>query len=189
MKIVFTAILLFIVCYGFAQEKAEQERRIDVEDVPEPALEWFEDTYEDAKKVKWYFETTSGKNSYEAKLKWGNHLHSVEFNEKGIIEDIEVKIEWHEMSDDVQQNIHQYFNDNYTHYKIRKIQRQWTGSPDDLEDAIDEAETDEVETQYEIEFHGRTEERNELWEGLFDGAGQLIQKRAIQLRAADNLSF
>ena len=81
------------------------------------------------------------------------------------------------------------FGSNFLKYRIRKIQQQWTGTPDDLEDATDENEIDNITIRYEIEFYGRNEEERSLWEGLFDNRGNFIEKRKVILRPTDNLNF
>jgi hypothetical protein len=189
MKILTVLFLIIITIPAFSQEKVEREHRIDRSDVPRKAILWFKDSYERAKKVKWYFEESTTGKSYEAKLNWNGQKHSVEFDETGTIEDIEVEISLEEISNEVQENIVRYFQTNYKKYRMRKIQRQWIGDEEDLEDAIDEDEVEEVETRYEIEFYGKNEKGRELWEGLFDSRGKLISKRIVKLRPADNLNF
>jgi hypothetical protein len=185
------AVLFFVLISipNLSQEKIERERRIDRSEVPRKAIRWFQDSYEQAKKVKWYFEESTEGNSYEAKLKWNSQRHSVEFDETGVIEDIEVEIAWREIPVDAGRKIQSYFYGNFKKHKIRKIQRQWIGEPEDLEDAIDEGEVEEVETRYEIEFFGKNEKGRELWEGLFDSEGDLISERIVKLRPTDNLNF
>ncbi|NBC83122.1 MAG: hypothetical protein GVY19_07045 [Bacteroidetes bacterium] len=189
MKQSATLIALLISVNGLAQVKTEVEKRIDSKDVPQKAIRWLNDAYEKVDKVKWYYEETTGKASYEAKLKWNNRNHSVEFNTKGVIEDIEIYMDWDELPDYVRRNVIHYMDSAFTKYNIRKIQQQWTGEPDDLEDAIDEHETEDITTRYEIEFYGKNENHNELWEGLFDHMGILIEQRIIKLLPTDNLNY
>ncbi|MFW5821240.1 MAG: hypothetical protein ACOCWA_08120, partial [Bacteroidota bacterium] len=107
----------------------------------------------------------------------------------GIIEDIEKEFGFEELDPEVQQNLTGWFNSKYLNYNIRKIQQQWTGSPDDLEDAVDENELEDITIRYEIEFYGKDEEQKALWEGLFDKQGKFIEKRKVILRPTDNLNF
>jgi hypothetical protein len=187
----YSVILVFLLISAslFAQEKVEEERRIKKSEVPANARKWLRDAYEGKKKVRWYYEETSGEQSYEAKLKWKGHLHSVEFNTEGIIEDIEVKLQEADLPETVRRNLEHYFETTYTSHTILKVQRQWIGSSEDLEDAIDENEVEDVETRYEIEFYGRAGSEKEIWEGLFDAQGQMIRKRIIELKPTDNLRF
>jgi hypothetical protein len=193
-KRIITAYLLLLLAFSLnAQKKVEKERRVDREEVPEEALEWFEDAYEDvyedAGKVRWYFERSNQGESYEAKLKWKGHKHSVEFSTTGVIEDIEILISTDELPEQTRETLLGYFDTHYKKYRIRKIQRQLNGESDDLEDVIDEDETEDILVRYEIEFYGKTAKQKELYEGLFDAGGHLINRRVIKLRPTNNLIY
>jgi hypothetical protein len=183
------SLFLFWTTALFSQEKVEIERRIEMAEVPEAAIEWFEDAYEDARRVRWYLEEGSGGPGYEAKLRWKGGRHSVEFDSTGRIEDIEIIISMRDIPSPTRKKLTQYFENQYDRYRIHKVQRQWIGESDDLEDFIDEDEYDEVENRYEIEFYGKTGSRKNLWEALFDAGGDLIRVREIKLRPTDNLNF
>lgn len=189
MKTGFGIILLVFATGLNAQEKVEVEQRVRAGQVPADAVEWLDDAYERARRVRWYYEETSGLKSYEAKFKWKDRLHSVEFDTAGVVQDIEIAIEWKELPGEVQQNILGDLDSAFHKHRIRKIQRQLTGSPDDLEDVIDEDESENITTRYEIEYYGKSESRDELWEGLFDARGKMLQQRVIILRPANNLNF
>lgn len=182
-------LFILISFQSYAQEKIEREIGVKKDEVPQAAVEFMEDAFEGARKIKWYYEETSGKQSYEAKLKWEGRLNSVEFNTNGLIEDIEKEYDLKELDPSVQQQLQEWFGSNFLKYRIRKIQQQWTGTPDDLEDATDENEIDNITIRYEIEFYGRNEEERSLWEGLFDNRGNFIEKRKVILRPTDNLNF
>ena len=172
-----------------AQPKTEREMRIAQEEVPESALNWFYEVFPETAKVKWYAEETTGKRSFEAKLKHDGQKLSVEFSESGEIEDIESEINWKEMPEELQQNLERYFDQHFKRYSIRKVQRQWTGSDGDLKSAISQNIPSEINTRFEIEFYGVDGDRKALWEGLFSEDGALIQKREIILRPTDNLNY
>jgi hypothetical protein len=172
-----------------AQEKTEREYGIKKRDVPKPSIEWMQDAFEGFKRIKWYYEESSGKNSYEAKLNWKGYQYSVEFDTTGSIEDIEMIIPLEELPGIALDNITGWMNSSYEKYRILKIQKQYQGDPDDLEDLMDEDETEGIEVFYEIEFHGKTETENELWEGLFDSQGIHIQTRKIVRNPSNNLEF
>lgn len=157
--------------------------------MPRAAVDWLEDAYEEARRIKWYYEETSGDRSYEAKLDWEGHMHSVEFDTAGVIQDIEISIGFEEMPAAVRSKIFTFLDITYQKHRILKIQEQWTGAPGDLEDLIDEAEQENLTTRYEIEFYGRNEKEDEVWEGLFDAEGRLLEKRIVTLRTTDNLNF
>ncbi len=181
--------MLFFIVIADAQEKVEIEQHVDINEVPISALEWFNDAYENARKTRWYYEETSGIQSYEAKLKWKGHLHSVEFDTAGVVQDIEISIKWEELPVNVQENIAGYLDSAFHKHRIQKIQKQWTGAPGDLEDLIDEREREDLITRYEIEYYGKNTSAGNLREGLFDADGKMLSERIVELRPTDNLNF
>lgn len=91
---IFIRLILFVLfsLQGQAQEKIERETGVKKDEVPMAAVEFMEDAFEGARKIKWYYEETSGKQSYEAKLKWEGRMNSIEFNANGLVEDIENRL-------------------------------------------------------------------------------------------------
>ena len=181
--------IIFSVTYGVAQEKNEVEKRVKKDEIPNQAKEWLEDAFEQKRRTKWYYQTDGEKQVYEAKLKQNKHLYSVEFDMEGKVENIEIKIKENEIKEEAYQTIFDYFKSNYSRYSLKKIQIQYTGESDDLEDLIDEDEIENLVINYEIEYYGRTDKDNTLWEGLFDANGRLIKKRSVNLKLTDNLDY
>lgn len=183
-------LIVFCTCsLSFSQEKNEIERRIKKKEVPETAKKWLKGAYENKRKTKWYYQTDGKKHVYEAKLKYKKHLHSVEFDTLGTVQNIEILIQENELDKDIKEAVHKYLNTNYNKFSISKIQIQYSGDEDDLEDIIDENEFKNITINYEIEYYGRSDHEDELWEGLFDEKGRLIKKRIINLKATDNLDY
>ena len=190
MKYIVSIILSFLAFQLQAQVKNETEKRIKKKDVPEEVMEWFKDAYEKRKKVKWFYQTDGEKTVYEAKLMYKKQKHSVEILPNGNIVNIEVLIDFDTIEANSKNNIETYLYANYTKFSIKKVQIQYTGSNDDLEDLIDEDELNEAITiNYEIEFYGKNEIVDELWEGLFNSDGKLMEHRKIKLKATDNLDY
>ncbi|MEX2565718.1 MAG: hypothetical protein WD431_07245 [Cyclobacteriaceae bacterium] len=179
----------FIPLLSLGQEKVEREYRVKSREVPAEARDWLDDSFEGRKKVKWFMEETSGKRSFEAKFSWNKEAFSVEFDLSGKIEDIEIQQEWANLPKEVKFNMESYFNGKYSKWRIEKIQWQYLGDPDDLEDLMDEDEQEGIQLRYEIEYYGEGEEGKNLWEGLFDDEGEIIGRREIIIPPADNLFF
>lgn len=177
-----------IFCASYSQQKIEKESGIKANQVPEPAKEWLKDAFENVKKPKWYLELSQQGKSYEAKFHYMGHFHSVEFDSLGNVQDVEIELKESEVSPEVWKKIQAYFDSDYLEVKVEKIQRQLTGSPDDLEDYFDEEKNEGVVTRYEIVYQGKNE-LWELWEGLFDQNGTFLSKLKVQIRANDNLIF
>lgn len=183
---------LLLLATGFpllAQEKVEVERAVAASEVPSAAREWFNETYPEPARVQWYFEQTSGEISYEAKLKQAGQWHSVEFGEDGSLQDVEIISRWRTLPEAVQRAISTYLDTTYTRYRVRKIQRQLSGPPNAVQEAVRDEKTNGPIERYEVEFYGNDGQEKALWEGLFDDAGQLMKKRRIVLRPTDNLLY
>jgi hypothetical protein len=185
-----TAMLLVLLSLQlYAQDKQEREFGVKEDEVPETALKWFNEAFNEPGKVNWYYEISSGKDSYEAKFKWKGNRYSVEFDTTGVIEDVEVTIPWKKIPSETRKILEHYFRTNYTKYKILKVQKQYSGEPGNLKSYMQGEEPIDIITVWEIEFHGRTETENELWEGLFAGGGSLLQIRKIIQSPTNNLEF
>ena len=192
--LVFALALSFLfVGFGLsakAQEKMEREKKVKKSEVPDPAKKWLKDAFETLKSPKWYLETNESGYSYEAKFKWNNQYYSVEFDSLGVIEDVEIELDFEELSEEVRQNLDLYYIEGYKTYKIRRLQIQYSGDPDDLEDLFDENEMEELEVRYEIEFIGTDNDGlSQFWEGLFDEKGVFISRRKIITPPNENLIF
>ncbi|MEO1011002.1 MAG: hypothetical protein AAFX53_06815 [Bacteroidota bacterium] len=121
-------LLPLILCCGFlgsAQYKYEREFRILKKQFPEKALLFLEDKIDGAKRVRYYKEVDSTKISYETKLKKDKLHYSIEFNEEGVLEDIEITINKVDVPNESWQNIEKYLNGNFQKSKISKIQQQY----------------------------------------------------------------
>lgn len=190
MKTIYTLFLILCMLHLQAQTKNEKEIRVKKSEVPKEVKHWFKDAYENQRKVKWFFQTDGEKQVYEAKLTYKGKKHSVEILPNGDVVNIEVQLALDEIQPQVKRNLEDYFNATYQRFRIKKIQIQYNGSNDDLEDLIDEDEMDEdIIIRYEIEFLGKNETENELWEGLFDDEGNLLERRKIIVKSTDNLDY
>jgi hypothetical protein len=173
----------------YSQEKYEKEIRLKSDEVAQSLKQKFSSIYGDDIKAKWYRESNLEEVSFEAKFKYNNYYHSVEFDSLGNVEDIEIAIAYNSLEKDIKSNIDTYFNSNYLKHKIIKVQKQYSGSIETLKEAAVKGVEDEVVVKYEIEFYGKTDNTKELWEGLFNQSGQFLHKRKIVLRPTDNLNF
>ncbi len=173
----------------FAQDKIETERGVQASAVPSAARDWLHETYASTGRLHWYLEESSDGTSYEAKFRHHGAWHSVEFDETGALQDIEIKISLKDLPETVRQGLIVYLDTTYTKYRIRKIQQQLSGPPPMVRMIIQNEPAEEVTYRYEVEFYGKSDRSKALWEGLFDDQGQLLQRRKIVLRPTDNLNY
>lgn len=183
--------LLLQTLFAGAQIKYEKEYRLKEYAVPEAAKD-FVSALEFSRKIKWYKEESLNRTSVEAKTKHEGKHYSVEFNNEGDIEDIEIIIKHQEIETEARAAMCEYFNENYQKYKIAKIQLQLSGDPEVLIMAVKKKKyesSEHLKINYEIIAKVKKEKAFEKAEFLFDESGQLLQKSVIVLKNTDNLEY
>lgn len=184
------AALMLLPLETLAQDKFEREKRVKASSVPAKARDWLDDTFESVKSPRWYQEISESGYSYEAKFQWRGHYYSVEFDPAGRIQDVEVELPFEELPAETGRAIAAYFSSNYRSHDIKRIQIQYTGSAEDLEDFVDEDENAGLTVRYEIEYTGADSDApSSYWEGLFDDAGTLIRRRKVIMPPTENLIY
>jgi hypothetical protein len=175
---------------ALAQDKIEREKGVRASDVPQEAREWLSDAFEELKSPRWYQEIHESGYSFEAKFKWRGQRYSAEFDAAGVIQDVEVELSLAELPAMVRNAMTQYFVENYSAYRIERLQIQYSGPADELEDLFDENDAGQLVVRYEAEFSGTIDSQPSVrWEGLFDDRGQLIRRRRVITPPVENLIF
>lgn len=174
MKYKFFFIFLFIGCAISAQNKQERECRILKSQFPEKALAQIQEKLEDVKRLRFYKEIDIKKNSYKAKFKKDRLWYSIEFSENSELESIEILIKPIDIPEDVFLNITTYFKKNFTKYRIRKIQQQYSANnTEDAETTIKNAFQNLMlpAINYEFAIAAKKGKVYEQFEILFDADG------------------
>lgn len=177
MKSKALALLILCLCQtALAQNKYERETRIKREQFPKNALELIQDHLSHAKKIRFYQETDSTKNSYEAKFKKGRLHYSVEFDQQGTLEDIEFRITEVDIPEETWLAITKYLEQVHPKYRIKKIQQQYPvgdrATEKTVHDAFQNLILDYV--NYEVVFAAKANKGFQTYEALFNSEGQLI---------------
>jgi len=171
----------FLFCFQLAhsQYKYEKEHRILKSQFPTEAIAIIEENITDYKRIKFYKETDSIKISYEAKLKKDKLWYSIEFNEYGKLEDIEILIKSTDIPNDTYSNIESYLNNNFTKYRIKRLQQQYPLTNDSFDEIFKNAFQNLIlpSNNYEIVVVGRKEKGYLDYEILFDADGNFKQIR------------
>ncbi|WP_405400631.1 hypothetical protein [Maribacter sp. Asnod2-G09] len=173
------AACLFCFQLGHSQYKYEREYRILKSQFPALAIANIDENVADFKRIKFYKETDSTKISYEAKLKKAKLWYSIEFNEEGTLEDIEILIKPTDVPNDTYAKIVAYLNDNFTKYRIKRLQQQYPSNNDNVDEIFKNAFQNLIlpTNNYEIVIVGKKDKGYLDYEILFDADGNFKKIR------------
>ena len=183
-------LIVFFVSYNlFAQDKFEKESRIKPKNVPSKALSFIDSLKMDTK-VKWYLEEGLNKKSIEAKYKQNKVSYSIEFDSLGKIEDIEIEVNWGDLESSLRESISSQLQQNCSSHRIEKVQRQFTGSENDLFTLLNTRIIFEhLNINYEIIVRCKQLNEVDLFEYLFNNNGKLISTSKIVLKNSSQLEY
>ena len=174
-------ILLTLVGHSVdAQNKYEREHRIKKSQFPKTALSFMEQQLENARNIRFYKEIDSAKISYEVKFKKDRLRYSVEFNEQGQLEDIEILIKEIDIPSESLSEIKKDLGRRFKKYRIRKIQQQYLASPNEavevtLKNAFQNLLLPTI--NYELIVAAREEKQYQDYEILFNAEGAFLSLR------------
>ncbi|MGB3151844.1 MAG: hypothetical protein WBB27_14395 [Maribacter sp.] len=184
MKISLSAFLFLVFLFSLfianSQNKYEREYRIKKSQFPNEAIQLISGKLKDVKRLKFYKETDSAKTSFEAKFKKDRLWYSVEFDESGILEDIEITIKPVDVPSDAYKAIIKYLDKDFSKYRIKKIQQQYLVSEiETLETTIKNAFQNLIlpSINYELIIGGKKEKEYFDYEILFNSDGKFISIR------------
>lgn len=198
MKHIFAAtLLLFLILYSpgaLAQsEKNEVEDSIYRNEMPGKALDTLDEIWPGLDDIRYYFQTDGDSKTFEAKLEWQEDNFSIEFTSDGHVIDVEKLLSIDEISSQARNGIEEYLQEKFKRVRITRLQQQYIADDDDgiddvdfIDDILEEDEEDYI-VRYEVEVEGRTGSQIGAFELLFDGCGDIIQRRKIIRRSLDNI--
>ncbi|MEN8817003.1 MAG: hypothetical protein ABF274_09065 [Nonlabens sp.] len=169
-------------------QKIEREEKIDAIDFPKNALQTVEEIGYSRKKVKFYRETDGDKTSYEAKLKYKGSKYSIEFNQNGILEDVEIDLPKREIPKETRTLLNRRLDTIARKYRIEKVQLQYLNKGQtslEIQTRIDRKDFD----NYEIIVAFKDKRKIYRKEILFDNKGAFIQERDIKRQEYDFILF
>lgn len=173
----------------FAQDKFEKESRIKRGDVPSKAL-LFIDSLNYKTKIKWYKEEGLTSISIEAKFNHNKTRYSIEFDTLGNIEDIEIEIHWEDMEKEMANPITNQLKLDCSKHKIVKIQRQFTGTENDLFSLFRNGiHSEKIKINYEIIVKCNWQKEVNLFEYLFNEKGILVSKSKVIFKNSSHLEY
>jgi len=178
--VVFLLIWAMNTFLGSAQDKYEREFRIRKDQFPAVAHNLIQEHIRDAKRLRFYKEMDSAKTSFEAKFKKDRLWYSVEFDEEGNLEDIEVLIKPVDVPTDTFAKIEQYLKGAFSKHKIIRLQQQYLATPKEpvektLKDAFQNLMLPSI--NYELMVSGKKDHSYVQFEILFDAQGNFVMQR------------
>lgn len=192
-------LYVFFCCtagYLFGQIKYEREVRIGMDDVPLASKDFV--AGRDLSRSRWYKEyDAEGGHTIEVKAWHQGRRLSIEFDESGRLQDIEVQISENDIPEYSRQSIDSLFRYLDKRYRMRRIQAQFSEwiyyqryFHQGAQDAVATAWNSSYELRYEIEVRMRSEAGSKgVYEFLLDPHTNIISKRKIILRNTDILDF
>ncbi|WP_299158471.1 hypothetical protein [uncultured Eudoraea sp.] len=176
--------VLVLVLFQFSmvnsQVKVEREHRIKKNQFPETAHEFIQEKLKEAKKIRFYKETDTTKISYETKFKKDKLYYSIEFDESGKLEDIEISIKEVDVPEVSWSKITKFLNEKFTKFKIRKIQQQYPITSDETaETTLNNAFQNLLipSLNYELMVRGKIQDVHSDFEILFGAEGDFIKMK------------
>jgi hypothetical protein len=181
------AWLLWSPCMG--QKKYEREYSIKPNAVPRKAMEFVTSSFTKVK-VNWYREESLTGKTIEAKLKSSRKRYSIEFDEAGNIQDVEILTGINSMNGKGRNNLEDTLSATFSRYKIDKIQVQWRGSAEPLKESIlQNKAVNGVLIRYELVVKGSRGKIQKYFEVLTEIDGTIVRMDEIVQRNTDNLIY
>jgi len=188
-------ILFFLISLSTIaqQKKLEKEERISKDEMPEKAIQFFNEVlFEKTNTYRFYFETDGEKKSFETKFKKNKFGYSVEFSEDGNLQDIEIAVPLKKLDSEVRKKIEHYFNDNYSNFNIEKVQMQFVKKRKETSKQTFMRASEMFQympDNYEIVAKVKKKRNRNYFEILFDASGNFKIKREIAENSYDYFIF
>lgn len=182
-----TLLLILIYQTSYSQFKFEREYRVSLKEVPVQAIDFVRKA-KFKKKVKWFVEESQEGKTFEAKVNHNGNKHSLEFNEKGEVLDIEVKVKFSSLSETVKGNVSSLFKKRFTKYRIKKVQLQFTGRGEELIKCLQR--TCGLQPKFELIVKGKEKKGYQKFEFLLNEEGnKMLRELKFLPDNYDNLEF
>jgi hypothetical protein len=173
---------------SYAQEKQEQEFRIDDSEVPQAASSFIAQVPV-KKSFRWYKEKNGALVTFEAKGRWNRHEISIEFDDAGVIEDIEITQKMRSIPQAVRERITAVLKEESSRYRIKKMQYQFVGKPEVLLALLMRDSLEQLSSNYELVVQVKVDNAYHIYEYLFDNSGKLTQRLEVMERNSFNIQF
>lgn len=188
-KCFFLFLLLMISHSLFAQLKYEREIRLKRSQVPAELYDYVK-SLAPGLRVRWHKEYEINGVGYEAKFKHKGQNYSVEFEEDGTLEDLEVAIIISDIDASLFEKLDAKLKAELTVYNILRLQRQILASKQEVIDYFnDKTNLAQLCKNYEIKVWTRIDNQIITLEYLFDSNADIISKLRVIDKFDDNLIY
>ena len=172
-----------------AQKKYEREYRIKENEVPERARNFISSVFKKTK-IHWHGEESLTGKSIEAKFKDSGKRYSIEFDESGGIQDIEILSSVGDISSESRATLKENLEKEFPKYKIVKTQLHWNGSENHLKEALQKDKLPKgIVVRYELILKATKNKREAYFEILSEKNGSIVSIKEIVQRNSDNLIY
>ena len=188
-------LLLLCGCYSaFGQIKYEKEERIQKEELPVAVVQLLPLMKANAKRIRYYREFDGQSISYEVKFKKHGAHFSVEFNQEGVLEDVEVLVAKSALPTVVLETVKTHFQS----VKLTRIQKQFVHpqgvNPVHTLRAVfgkySSVKHDVLtKSAYEIVVSGKTQNGYQQFEVLVAPSGKLLKKSTILTKDYEHVVY
>ncbi|MGB5983552.1 MAG: hypothetical protein WBG46_15550 [Nonlabens sp.] len=168
--------------------KKERESSVERNDFPKSSLDWIDKLSNDCKKQKYYKEIDGDKTSYEFKCKCNGQRRSIEFNESGILEDVEITIKKKKINPKIIEKIEAVLEQISEKNRIEKVQLQYLPNTLNVEEFIRKTDLRDYDN-LELIVAFKTKRKIYRKELLFSKHGALLKSRDIKRIEYDFLLF
>ncbi|MCF0051806.1 hypothetical protein LXM25_17195 [Dyadobacter sp. LJ53] len=189
LKILFGLIAWLLWTPCLAQKKYEREYSIKPDAVPQKAMEFVTSVFKKPK-IHWYREESLTGKTIEAKLKSSGKRFSIEFDEAGNIQDVEILSGISKMNAKGRTNLEDTLSKVFSRYKIDKTQIHWSGSAQALKESLNQDRAvNDVLIRYELIVKGYRDKIETYFEVLAESDGTIVRISEIVQRNTDNLMY
>ena len=173
-------LLFFAGIPLLAQEKYEREFRIRKAQFPESAYTAVKGYLNNARRIRFYKEIDSSRQSFEIKFKKDRLHYSIEFDESGGLEDVEIRVKAVDLPNESYNAVVSFLEATFEKHRIRKIQQQYprdafSSDAETLKKAFQNLLLPQL--KYELIILGKKEAGYNEYEVLFDSEGNFIKLR------------
>lgn len=191
MKHITVVVLILLFQLSFSQTKNEKEERVALYEFPKEALQLISQLPKGCKRLKLYKETDNTKQSFEAKFKYKGAFYSVEFSEKGQLEDIEVLTKFKKIESQTASIISKYFKEHFSKHSIIKVQKQYiflqNKSARMFLDSV--LLKNETTNNYEIIAEVKTKSQRLIKEFTFNKNGKFLASRTLNPTSYEHILY